>query len=149
MSASLSKDGTNPEQLVYDEKSLAILHASKSLEGNFPPSIRNTRLYLLFFSIELQFKKILLSHGVPGKDLRNRDKFGHNLRRLYEKLLEYRTTSKIDSIMNLFIKYEKQYANDLRYYAGLQDIFAAEISDDEFLELETFRESLTRVPKLA
>lgn len=147
LSGTLRKHGTNPEQLVFGEKSDAIFHASESLTGSNTPSIRNIRLYLLLFSIELQFKRILLSSGVSIIDLGDRKKFGHQLTKLYAKCLKKILVEKNDTIKNLFGKYNKLYGKDLRYYAGLEDLFGSRISDDDFSLLREFRESLVSVSK--
>lgn len=111
------------------------------------PSIRNIRLYLLLFSIELQFKRILLSSGVLIIDLEDRKKFGHQLTKLYAKCLEMILVEKNYPIISLFEKYNKLYGKHLRYYAGLEDLFGSPISDDDFSLLREFRESLVSVSK--
>lgn len=146
-SGTLRKHNTNPEQLVFTEKSDAIFHASESLAGSNMPSIRNIRLYLLLFSIELQFKRILLSSGVLIIDLEDRKKFGHQLTKLYAKCLEMILVEKNYPIISLFEKYNKLYGKHLRYYAGLEDLFGSPISDDDFSLLREFRESLVSVSK--
>lgn len=144
LSGKLRKHGTNAEQLIYSEKSLAFFSASRALIGIDMPSIRNVRLYLLFFSIELQLKKILLSDGMSVSDTKNNYK--HQIIELYNECLNRSLIIDTASVKNLFDKYKDIYANHLRYYAGLQDVFGTSIKDDEFTALEMFMETLTRVP---
>lgn len=136
MSAVLHKHGSNAEKLILQEKSQACFVASKSLEEFLAPSVRNMRLYLLLFSIELQFKRMLLGDGVPVKDLK--DKFNHHLEKLYTDCLLRNLIVEDSHIENIFKKYNASYGKDLRYYVGIEDLFGSSISNESFVSLKEF-----------
>ncbi len=138
MSGVLHEHGNNAKALVYKEKSDACFLASKTLEKVLMPSVKNIRLYLLLFSIELRLKGMLLVDGVSIKDLKDKKKFGHNLVELYNNCLDKKLIESDESVKSLFQKYNEDYGNELRYYVGLEDVFGLSICNESFAVLETF-----------
>jgi hypothetical protein len=141
--ATRPKNSVNDIKFVFSEKAKASYDCFKHLIKNKVPSVKNMGLYLLLFAIELNLKRILLNKSKITLEELKKKEFGHNLINLNQSCIAYLPKNiLINKISSLLIKeiYEKEgkkislsvwYSTDLRYFAGLSDIFTFILSVEE------------------
>ncbi len=80
----------------------------------------------------------MLENGLSAGHLKKT--YSHNLKDLYNYCLENGLIHRNNSVKLLFEKYNSKDDQGLRYFAGLEDVFASSVNDDEFVSLETYIE---------
>lgn len=149
----MSPSGKNPAKVALQEKAEASFKCGRALVITGLPSVKRLGFYLTLFAIELSLKRLIIGHdrfkGTKDSQVRyvftnkvNNDIFGdsgHNLVSMYdfaskEKIIH---TSENDRLViaqnnNEYIK------SDLRYYAGINDIFGTGINHKSYNVLKDF-----------